>query len=387
MVAAARLLGPVGKGEYSYLMTLIGVGVQFGGLGVGMANLYFASLDARSIGKLFSTSVCLAALASVAYFAVLAALAAAGSAFVRLNLFDAFLLAIAVAVVLLWASAQTLLVGVGEVFRYNTLSIVYGLIALFGMVTSFWLLDVRVGVVVAVQFVAAAAVIVALGYHIAHQRGLAFSVDKALTTKVLHYGFGVYVSQAAAFLAIRSDFFMVQYYRDATELGLYSLAGDVSQAIVQLQAVINMLLFPKLAAAISDDDRRRTTTAILRRALVAHLALGVVVVVAVDFGVQLIFGAEFVAAIDAILWLLPGTVALAICSILQGHIGASGRSLSMLVAPVVALPVNIGLCMLLVPRYGITGAAISATSAFIVMCGVAAFKVFWPTAHPRSTAA
>jgi O-antigen/teichoic acid export membrane protein len=387
MVAAARLLGPVGKGEYSYLMTLIGLGVQFGGLGIGMANLYFASVDARSIGKLFSTSACVAALASVAYFAALTTLAAAGSPFVRLDLFDTFLLVIAVAFVLLWASAQTLLVGIGEILRYNALSILYGLITLVGMVASFWFLDIRVGAVVAVQFAAAAAVIVALGYHIARQRGLAFRVDRALTTKVLNYGFGVYLSQAAAFLLIRSDFFMVQYYRNATELGLYSLAGDVLQAIVQLQAAINMLLFPKLAAAASDDERRRATTVILRRALIAYAALLVVVVAVIDFGVEMVFGAEFVAATNAIRWLLPGTIALAMCSILQGTIGASGRSLAMLIAPVVALPVNIGLCMLLVPRHGITGAAISATGSFIVMCGVAAFKVYWPHVPARPTVA
>jgi O-antigen/teichoic acid export membrane protein len=209
---------------------------------------------------------------------------------------------------------------------------------------------------------------------VARDRRLKIEFDADVIRRVLRYGFTVYIAQAIFFLLVRVDVLLVQYYRDSYELGLYSAAGDFSQAIVQLQAVVNMLVFPRLATLASEEERRRVTRRIVQRAMAAYAVLIVILALGANFVVQAIFGAEFAPTAAALVWLLPGAGALAIASILQNHIGAAGRPIDMAFAPAVALVTQVILCFLLIPRFGMVGAAVSCCVSFVLMGIVAAFK-------------
>jgi O-antigen/teichoic acid export membrane protein len=377
MVIAARLLGPSGKGEYAYLITLIALGVQFGNWGAGTATLYYASRHAADVGKLLVTSAIVALLGGVAYVVVAGGLVAIGSAFVPLEIGEVLLTAVAVVAGLLWTIGQNILVGIGEVLRYNALAIIYSVLAFGGTLVVFWFAGIRPVGIVAVLAAAAGIALMALRQYVVHGRKLPLEYDRSVVIKVFTYGFSVYVSQTVVFALVKCDLLMVQYYLDTSDVGLYSLAGDFSQAIIQLQAVFNMLLFPRLAAAHGDAARRRATRRILLRAALAYLALMIILLPSIHVIVPLVFGGDFDAASGAVVWLLPGAVALALASILQNHLGAIGRPGDMLIAPAMALVVDAVFCTFLIPRHGLPGAAVAASAAFCVMLGVAAWKVFW----------
>jgi O-antigen/teichoic acid export membrane protein len=374
MIAAARLLGPAGKGEYAYLMTIIGLGTQFGAVGVGTANLYYSSRDPTSIGKLLMGSAGVAATAGAVYFVLLALLSIAGFRLVSFDLGTTFLIACAVAIGLVWMHGQNLLVGVGEVIRFNVLTVSYSLITLACTVASFWFLPGSSAAIVGALLISGAVVVATLWSHVTRGRGQRAEFDADLTTKVLRYGFIIYISHAIAFLLVKVDLLLVQYYLDSYDLGLYSAAGDFAQAIVQLQAVVNMLMFPKLAALASEAERRVVTKRLLWRALFAYVILIAVLVAGAEFIVGMIFGSQFMPTAAVMLWLMPGAAALAIASISQNHMGAAGRPVDMIFAPAVALVAHVSLCVLLIPRYGISGAAMSSCVAFGLMGIVAGFK-------------
>jgi O-antigen/teichoic acid export membrane protein len=84
------------------------------------------------------------------------------------------------------------------------------------------------------------------------------------------------------------------------------------------------------------------------------------------------FGASFHPAAAVILWLLPGTVAFCPAQVIAGHIAGVGRPEWNFAGSLSGAVVTIVLHWLLVPRWGMAGAAIATSAAclsnVIVLC-------------------
>jgi Na+-driven multidrug efflux pump len=78
---------------------------------------------------------------------------------------------------------------------------------------------------------------------------------------------------------------------------------------------------------------------------------------------------------------MPGTVFLALASILQNHLGAAGFVKRMVIAPLIAFPVNAVVNLALTDELGISGAALAATISYAVLLLVAGILVWQSERH------
>ena len=80
-----------------------------------------------------------------------------------------------------------------------------------------------------------------------------------------------------------------------------------------------------------------------------------------------VFGEDFAPAAPALVALLPGVFFLSLYTILANYLAAIGLPAIAVVAPFLALVLNVVLNLLLIPPYGATGAALASSAAYLAL--------------------
>jgi len=153
-------------------------------------------------------------------------------------------------------------------------------------------------------------------------------------------------------------------------LGIYAVAVNASEMLLYLPAATATALLP--AAARSDPGRRGRQTLQAFRS-VALVTTGAVVLAAIlgPLLLPVVFGAVFTGSIEPFLWLLPGALGFAATAVFSNSLMASTSPGLSSVGPVVSLVVGVGLDLVLIPRFGASGAAAAASAAFLAGGAVA----------------
>jgi O-antigen/teichoic acid export membrane protein len=136
-----------------------------------------------------------------------------------------------------------------------------------------------------------------------------------------------------------------------------------------------MILLPRIAGT-AEERQDEVTARVLRHT--ALLLGGICVAAALLVGpvVRLLYGEAFEGAVLATRLLLPGILALGLNGVLMNHFGGSGMPPVTTWSPLLGLVVNVGLNLVMVPRYGIAGASLTSSLAYALMFAVslAAFR-------------
>ncbi|HKQ98089.1 MAG TPA: oligosaccharide flippase family protein [Candidatus Polarisedimenticolia bacterium] len=365
-VLTARWLGPDGRGLLATLSVVTGLALQFGNPGLHTGNIYFVSRQPHRTAAVLSNTLVVSWAAGILCGAL-----ALAALFLRPDLFPgipwALLLVTAAALpfqfmILLF---QNTLLGQGEVAVFNLLETGNKLLT-FALLAA-WLVLFGGGAAGAVVLFAALAVLNGSISAFACARRTPFrpGFDAGLFAEMLRYGGRVYLACLLAFLVIRSDLLLVNYFLGTAAAGVYSIAVQISDALLLMPVTIGMILLPRIAAETTGGVE--TTARILRHTTL--LLTGLVTVAAILAGpvVRTLYGPGFEGAALATLCLLPGIWALGLNGVLMNHFAGRGMPAVTLYAPLVGLLLNVGLNLVVVPRYGIAGAAVTSSLAYALM--------------------
>lgn len=173
------------------------------------------------------------------------------------------------------------------------------------------------------------------------------------------------------------DVILVGLLRSTAEAGVYAVASRfVTTGTLVLQAM-RLAIAPQLSALLSTGQRGRATTVFQTATQWVVLTSWPVYLLMAIFPATLLnlFGAPYAAGSTA----LSILAAAMLVSLGTGNVGTvllmAGRSGWVLADKVVALTVNVGLNVLLVPEHGMTGAAIAWAAAIVVDNLLAATQV------------
>jgi O-antigen/teichoic acid export membrane protein len=153
--------------------------------------------------------------------------------------------------------------------------------------------------------------------------------------------------------------------------GVYSVATGFAELLLFVPQSLRLSLFPMVAAS-KIAEANRLTSASCRQALLLT-AIG-----ALGFGtigpflIPRLYGAAFAGSVTPLLILLPGIVMESQVRILYGDLSGRGKPGVTMVSAAVALLVTVLLDLILIPTYGIIGAAIASSCAYAVEFIVAA---------------
>lgn len=164
------------------------------------------------------------------------------------------------------------------------------------------------------------------------------------------------------------DYFVIGYFYTSEEVGIYRVGYALAANLMIFSSSLGPIFKPLIAETKSDREAVRTRYRTATR-WIAGLTLPVMLVV--GFGasayLSVVFTPQYAVATAAVVILAVGCTISASCggpdgTLLQGL----GYSRLVFINTVVLLAVNVGVSVLLVPRIGITGAAIGTASALTI---------------------
>ena len=361
----ARGLGPSGRGTIAFITVTALVLARVAGLGVGEATTVYAARRSDRRGALLS---------NVVLFMLASSLLAAGLACAALGLLgddrpvgigqsELVLLVAGTLASALVEGGAAFLLGCGRVRRLAlitaTASWVYPL-----LLAAIWLSAGLTVTSAALAWVATEGLrALRLLRHSAYGVGLVRPNLSLLVTEI-RFGIRAWVGSFARFLNFRIDQILMGLLASEAALGIYAVAVNASEVLLYLPAATATALLPAAARADPDQRGRQTLQAFRSAALVTT---GAVVVAAIlgPLLLPIVFGSAFEASVEPFLWLLPGALGFAATAVFSNALIASTSPGLSSLGPVVSLVVGIALDIVLIPRFGATGAAAAASTAFL----------------------
>lgn len=369
---AARLLLPEGRGELAAVMLWPGLIAELGHIGLFDALLYRAATRAAPPRELFASIMTLAAGLTVALVAVglvvipvvFAGYSAGIQALALVNLV-AFLPVYHAALfingmfqghlrLMLW-NLHRAIVPVGYLAGIAGLWLTHG-----ASVDSF---------VAANIFGQSVAIVVGLAL-LARLGWLGGRPRLDLMRGFVAYGAKVHVGEMMYSLRSRLDQALVSLWLPAAELGMYVVALTVANGPLILATTIGNVAFPKISQQATHEGKALVFGRYLRLSIALSsgtiLALGAVL----PWILPLLFGESFRPAVPVAAILLSGLLPLAARIMCQQALKSWDRPLVIWRAELVGLIAAGAALALLIPTFGIIGAAWSVVASQIASAGV-----------------
>lgn len=367
-IMTARALGPAGRGLFTSALVLGAIGSQFGNLGLHSANTYYLGQDRTLLPRIFSNAIAVAVGVGGGIAAALGFVFWLRPAWAPVHgytLLGGLLLIPALLALLL---LQNLLLALREVKYYNVseLTTRAGFVAVFAFL---WLVFHIVSPTEVVFFSLSATCIsicISGVRLLSITRGLPLPSFSLLRSQA-SYGVRSYLTCLAGYIVLKSDILLVKYLAGDTATGLYSLASSMTDFIYTFPSVVGMILFPMLSSTGTMDARWRRARKTMAGIAVIMSAISLTAALLAAPAVRIAFGSRFLPAVPAFLVLSVAIVFYGANSVISIFFSSCGQPWFSVFVWIGGALLNIGLNFLLIPRWGIVGAAYSSLIAYIAL--------------------
>ncbi|MEP7081612.1 MAG: polysaccharide biosynthesis C-terminal domain-containing protein [Chloroflexota bacterium] len=365
-VLAARLLGAAGLGAAAVAITIGTLSVLLANGGLGITSIYFLgrrpeerTAIVNNLAAMTMVSVIVATLLMLAFIPPTLALVLPGHP-------PGVLIAAAVLAPVMVAAdvGGATLLGLHARGRYMGLEAIrnFGTLAATALVLG---LGARTeeAYVLAVAGATAVAAVVAWDGVIRVSGSIHPRFDGSFVREALSMGIRGQAGNVLQFVNLRLDLLLVSALLRVEAAGVYLVALRVGEVVVQVANSFAVLTFPQVASQADPNDTASTERA-------TRVTLAIVAVSAVGLGLvaepllTIAFGEAFRSGTVALRVLLLGMVPLALCRIVTSDLKGRGRADLASIANLLAVVLTAVLGLLLIPAFGIEGAAMASVGAY-----------------------
>ena len=200
-----------------------------------------------------------------------------------------------------------------------------------------------------------------------HRRRVALIPSASTVRPMLRFGLPTMPAELSLYALNVIDRVALVRLAGLAEAGLYALAVKFSQVVTVVVRAFN-LAWPPLAYSIrSDEDARRAYSLVVTYYLLVSFTIVLALSLEARWVVRALAAPEFFGAYEAVPLVATGVTLYALYLVLAVAVGRVGRTEYNFPVTAVALAVNIGLNLVLIPSYDIVGAGIALVGAYLVM--------------------
>lgn len=176
------------------------------------------------------------------------------------------------------------------------------------------------------------------------------------------YGIKAFLSNVATFLNYRIDILILAIFVSPGNLGLYAVAVTIAESLWKVSSVFSTVLFPRIAHMKGSPDKRLITAKVTRNVFFINGLISIILILIGNFAISFLYGSEFHNSYYLLIILLPGVTLYSASKVISNYFGGIGKPVINLYFSIFILIFNVILNFILIPPYGIYGAA-AATSA------------------------
>lgn len=366
-ILVARYLGPSGRGIFAVLSVLTALGIQIGNLGFPAATIYFLGKNEEKRQNIFHISLIMGIVGGsiISFFIFLLCLIFPDFLIKNVS-FNLLVITVISFPFLLGTSLfSNFLLGVKKYIPYNLFSIISKFISLLKVVIILVLLGLGLTeFVIGTTIVAFIVFLIYLCYiYRVDSYVLPNNLDKSLFHEMWKYGRKSYLATILGFLIIRSDILIINYFLGSIPTGIYSISVALIDYIYLLPGVIGTILFTK----VSSGSEYKFTEKVFRYTFLIMIVICSIAALIAGPAINIMYGQEFQKAVLPFIILLPGIIFLGIDTILMQDLAGRGLPRIVYISPFIALVLNVSLNIVIIPMWGINGAAISSTISYFLM--------------------
>lgn len=371
-ILISRVLGPAGKGLYNFLVQIPTVLTPMSSLGLNYANTYYTAKDHGAGEKAVGSSTIVAAVLGT----LMALLVAVAYLFTRhgymseVTIGQLLLIMVSIPFALVSLYWLGVLWGLDRIGKYNIALLVQYIVMAVGalVLTAVHLLTVTTGLTIwMLGNVFMALYMLPDMLRISH--GKLFRLDRLYLKQATGYSLQSYIYNVMNVINYRLGLFIVTGFLAMGDVGLYSTSVTLAEMVNYVGNSVNTALIPKLASG-TDSVTFDQTPKISRITVFITLLIAIGLAVLGYPLILLFFGRAFAGSFVPLSLMLPGIVALAGATVISGDLMARGKPSYTSVSAAVGVVLTVILNFILVPLWGIKGAASASSLVYIVIFAV-----------------
>lgn len=365
-ILLARLLGPEGKGIVTAVFVIPNIIISLADLGIRQSTAYFIGKKIFEKEAILSSVSFIWIITSIISIVIVAIYYSTGPN----EIYGWGILSIAILTIplfLIQQYANGILQGLQHIGAINKMQIGMTFVNIIGIVLLVWLMKLDIIGAALVQLLIALYVAVYSIFLIKKNIRFSFkkvypSIQKQLFTKGIAYAVTLFILN----LNYKIDIIFLERLTNKSDVGIFSVGTSLAELIWQIPAAIGMVLFSKSANTTSERESVLRAAQLLRITTFLLIFICGIFWVASPVLVSILYGNDYLAAINVIRYLLPGILIMVIFKILNADLAGRGYPLFALSAYSIPLVVNIVLNIYLIPKYGIDGAAIASSISYSI---------------------
>lgn len=193
--------------------------------------------------------------------------------------------------------------------------------------------------------------------------------EPSLRRRILEYSVPLTVSRSAGVIAARVDTILIGFFMNPVAVGFYTLGKQISEFVLAPAGSIGFAVSPTFGEDKANDDLDRAARlyeTTVQYVLLLYVPATVGILVIAEPAILLVFGQEYAGAVPVVrvlgLFVLVQSVTLVTTDVLD----FLGRARVRAVAKGACSVANFGLNILLIPVYGVVGAAAATVATYTV---------------------
>ena len=377
-VALARGLGAEARGTFALCVAYAEITATLSSVGVHEAVAVHTARGARAPAAILGTGMGLSGLTGI-LAALLAALAILSGGLPLPNGAVSVGLAalLAVPFLRLHHVVGAFLRGRNDFAAFALVQVARSLLTLLAVVVGVVALDLGLPAAAAAFVLAAAIPSIAGARRAARDVGRP-RLDAATARETVGFGLRGWPGAIASILSRRLDLVLLAGFVAAEPIGHYVVATQIAEVLLYFPSAATMVLLPWTSAATLPSSRGipEGVRAWFGRIAALHLALCALAAWGAPLLgpllLETLFGPEYVPAIEPLRWLVPAALLLGFSLLLGSVLTGVGRPGANALAGFAGLLAAVPAYLLLVPRWGIRGAALGSAIAYGVQAGAQA---------------
>lgn len=373
-IALARLLGPSAKGRFTLVLLFSQLAALVVGWGTDQALGVVAARDRGTARRGLTNAVIWTAVvggAAVLVSCLLYGLPSIGrptgplTALVPNLSGEQFVFAaIAIPGELFFSLGLFALLGRKRVVSYSWIRVARRAILLVGIVAVAAIARLSLGVVLLLNILVLVATAGIILWMAARDGILGWRPSASLLGEELRFGTKALPGTIAERLQFRADAFLVNAIIGVRQTGIYSVTSGLAETLWYVPNSLGTVMFSR--AVDPKADAGRIASVLTRTTIAVALVMAIPAWVLGPRLVRLFYGRAFADAGVALRLILPGIVAYSVVAVLSRYITGRGRPGIGTFILVTGLVVNIAANLMLIPAYGIRGAAASSSISYII---------------------
>ena len=194
---------------------------------------------------------------------------------------------------------------------------------------------------------------------------------KSTTKEVVSFGFPVLLTSVGSMVIAYLDSLLLTYYRTLEEVGVYNMVIASALLLLFLSRSLSTVIFPITSELITlkkHHELEKGISLILKYIILILVPIGSLLFILAKPFLGFLFGPAYVIGSSSLQILVIGMLFIAIGTITNSVISALGKPKIVTMIILFSSTVNLVLNILLIPTYGIVGAALTTSlSYFLVM--------------------